>query len=134
LKGNSSRAELFRFVVLGAANTIATYLLYLLALQFVGYVMAYTLSYVAGIGMSYAANALVVFRTPMSVKSAAAYPLVYAFQYLAGLALIAIQIELLSVPAWLAPWVAALILIPASFVLTRRMLRLKENNVPRDHQ
>jgi putative flippase GtrA len=109
----------------GAANALATYLLYLALLPFIGYKLAYTVSYVVGIALAYLMNSAFVFRVPMSVRSAARFPLVYVFQYVAGLALVTAQVELLSIPAWLAPWIATAILVPASFVLTRFVLGAK---------
>jgi putative flippase GtrA len=123
LKRSGERRQFPLFVALGAANAVATYLIYLALLPFVGYAIAYTISYASGIVISYVANSVAVFRAPMNVKSAIRFPLVYVFQYVAGMALMWLQIELLSIPAWLAPWIATIFLLPASFLLTRRMLR-----------
>jgi len=122
LRSSSSAGQAARFVALGGVNAVVTYLIYLALLRWTGYAIAYTVSYVLGIAISYVMNSMVVFRTRMSVRSAAAFPLVYLFQYLVGLALVAAQIELLAVPAWLAPWIATAVLIPASFFLTRYVL------------
>lgn len=123
--------EWIGFAAVGAANTIATYLVYLAILPMAGYVVAYTVSYVAGIGFSYVANSRFVFRARMGGRSLALYPLAYIAQYLAGLGLVALQVELLGVPAWLAPWLAVVVLLPAGFVATRFILR---NHAARDHQ
>lgn len=131
---SSDRGRFPRFLALAVANTVATYLLYLLLLQFTVYAVAYTISYVAGIALSYAANALLVFRSGLSVKTAAAYPLVYVFQYAAGLGIIAVLIEVAAVPEWLAPWIAAAVLLPASFLLTRFILKPKVPDAASDHQ
>jgi len=115
--------EFRRFVLVGATNSILTYLIYLALLGVVGYAVAYTISYACGIAFSYVANSVAVFKAPMNAKSALRFPLVYAFQYLAGLGLMWLQIDVLGVPAWLAPWVATAILLPLTFLLTRRFLR-----------
>jgi putative flippase GtrA len=125
LTRSGDRRSPLRFVLAGAANALATYLLYLALLPFIGYKLAYTVSYVVGIALAYLMNSAFVFRVPMSVRSAARFPLVYVFQYVAGLALVTAQVELLSIPAWLAPWIATAILVPASFVLTRFVLGAK---------
>jgi putative flippase GtrA len=88
----SCSPQALRFVAAGGANALATYLVYLAMLRYVGYPVAYTTSYVLGIAFSYVANARLVFRTPMSAKSAARFPLVCVFQYLAGMALMWLQI------------------------------------------
>lgn len=134
MKWSSDRGRFGRFVALGIANSLATYLIYLALLGFIGYALAYTVAYVCGIGISYAANSMLVFRTRMTVRSAATFPLVYVFQYVAGLVIIALLVEVLAVPAWLAPWIATAVLVPASFVLTRFVLSAKVPDAPRDHQ
>lgn len=131
---SSRRREVSRFIAVGAGNAIATYLLYLLLLQFVAYPIAYTLSYVAGIAISYVANSKLVFGSTMSAGSAARFPLVYAFQYVAGMALLAMLVEWLSVPAWLAPWIVTALLLPASYLLTRRILVPPTTHATSDHR
>ena len=131
---SSSRAELARFVAIGAGNAIATYLIYLALLQLVAYPFAYSVSYVAGIAISYVANSMIVFRAPMSLRAALRFPLVYVFQYLAGLALLALLVELASVPAWLAPWIVTAVLVPASYILTKRVIVPKAKHAPGHHQ
>ena len=127
---SSSRGQLPRFLVVGAANTIATYLIYLALLQYMGYAPAYSISYVAGIALAYVANSVFVFRAPMSAGSAVRFPLVYLFQYLAGLALMWVQVDVLSIPAWLAPWIATALLVPASYLVTQRVLLPKAKHAP----
>ena len=131
---SAGRGQLLRFVAVGGANAVATYLIYLLVLKFTGYAVAYTVSYVAGIAISYVANSRLVFRAKMSVGTAARFPLVYLFQYLAGLALLALLVEWLRIPAWLAPWIVTALLVPASFLLTKRVLVPKVKHASCDHQ
>jgi putative flippase GtrA len=134
LRSSSSGWQLARFVLLGGANAVLTWLIYLALLHWTGYALAYTISYVLGIGFSYLANAILVFNAPMTARSAATFPLVYVFQYVAGLALVAAQIEWFGVPAWLAPWIATALLVPASFILTRTILVRKPPNAARHDQ
>ena len=46
-------AQVWRFLLAGAANTLATYLLYLLLLGPVGHRVAYGIAYAAGLGLAY---------------------------------------------------------------------------------
>jgi len=108
-----------RFLVAGVLNTALTYLLYVLLLQVVSYRVAFTLAYVAGILVSYALSARFVFRKQTSWRSFLRFPFVYLAQYLAGLLLVSLLVEWLSVPAWLAPLVALLVTIPLTYVLSR---------------
>ena len=122
--------EFRRFVLLAGTNTILTYLIYLALLGVAGYALAYTISYACGIAFSYVANSVAVFKTPMNASSALRFPLVYVFQYLAGLCLMWLLIDVLGVHAWLAPWIATAILLPFTFVLTRRFLRGRPGATP----
>ncbi len=116
------RGQALRFLLSGAANTAATYLLYL-ALQLVlPYQVAYALAFVAGIGLAYALNVWFVFRTGHTRSRALAFPLVYLFQYVAGALLLALLVEKLGVSQELAPLVVVAITIPATFVLSRFIL------------
>ena len=42
-----------RFIVAGAVNTVASYAIFLVLLQFMPYLAAYTIAYVIGVGISY---------------------------------------------------------------------------------
>ena len=126
MKRSSSRGQFARFALVAGLNTVATYLVYLALLQFVAYPFAYTVSYVLGIAMAYVANSKAVFGSKMSVKTAVRFPLVYLFQYAASMALMWLQIDVLGVPAWIAPWVVVVVMMPLSFLLTRRLLRPRD--------
>ncbi|MFO1305809.1 MAG: GtrA family protein [Burkholderiales bacterium] len=108
-----------RFLLAGVFNTALTYAIYVLLLRFVPYAVAFTLAYVMGILVSYALNARFVFRRQASWKSFVRFPFVYVAQYLAGLLLVSLLVEWLSVPAWLAPVAALAVTIPLTYVLSR---------------
>ena len=72
-----------RFLVVGAANTAASYAVYLLLLLVVDYRIAYTVAYVAGLALGYWAHATFVFRARLGVRSAVAYVATYAAMYVA---------------------------------------------------
>jgi putative flippase GtrA len=117
---NRSRfIEVGRFIVAGILNTGITYALYLILLTWQGYEFAYSLSYAAGIVISYLANAIYVFRKPLKASSAMAFPLVYVVQFLIGFLLVKILVEWLTVPAEIAPLIAIAVTLPVTFVLSR---------------
>ncbi len=119
------RADFVRFIVAGALNTGATYIIYRLILLAAPYAFAYTIAFVAGIGISFLLNTTYVFRTAPTVRAAAQYPLVYAVQYLAGLLGLYALVQYLGVDARIAPLITLLLTIPLSFVLSRRVIRGK---------
>lgn len=115
--------EVLRFLIGGVLNLAVGYGGYLLLLQWLHYEVAYAISYVVSIVVSYAFSALFVFRQPMRARSALRYPLVYLVQFLLGLVLLRVLIELMHSPAWLAPLLVSVFTIPVTFVLSRMIVR-----------
>ena len=88
--------EVVRFVICGVINTGVTFLMYLWLLWLTSYAIAYTLSYVAGIFLSYWLNTKFVFREPLSISRAHQYPIVYLVQYLLGMAFLFLLVEVVN--------------------------------------
>ncbi|WP_447585107.1 GtrA family protein [Pseudoxanthomonas mexicana] len=115
--------EALRFLIGGGTNTLATYGIYWLLLQWLAYPAAYTISYVAGILTGFAINTWFVFRTAWSWKKLMAFPLVHVANYLAGMSVVWASIRLLGVPEPWAPILATLVTLPLNFLLTRLLIR-----------
>lgn len=116
-------AEGLRFLAAGAVNTAATYAIYYGLLERFHYTAAYTIAYVAGILLSYVLNARFVFRVPLSWRGLMAFPLVYAVQYVLGVAVLYAAIEGFGVPRQVALLIVIVVTIPVTFVLSRWVLR-----------
>lgn len=116
-------SELSRFLVSGTINTGITYIIYVAALQVIGYRSAYTLSYLSGILISYCLNARYVFRRRMALRSFLPYPLVYLVQYLLGIGALSLFVEYLHMDRRIAPLVVVVCLLPVTFILTRIVIR-----------
>lgn len=110
---------LSRFIIAGAANTGITYLLYLSLLQLMPYVAAYSVTYLTGIALGYVLNAYLVFKERPTAKSAAMYPFVCVMNYLFGLVLLYVIIELLGGPREIAPLIAIVVSAPVMYVTTK---------------
>lgn len=104
-------------------NTGLTYLAYLALLKLVSYRWAYSVSYVAGIFLSFVLNSLYVFRTPLHWRRLLPYPSVYLVQYLLGLCVVYVGVELLRWDERLMPVAVLVVTVPVSFVLTRWVLK-----------
>ena len=115
--------EVVRFIVCGVVNTAVTFLMYLSLLWVASYAVAYTLSYVAGIFIAYWLNAKFVFQEPLSVSRALQYPLVYLVQYVLGLALLFLLVELAHLSKVIAPLVVVILTLPVTFFLSRYLIR-----------
>lgn len=113
-----------RFVAVGAANTVASYGIYLLMLRVVDYRIAYAAAYLAGLALGYWAHATFVFRARLGARSALAYITTYAAMFVISLGLLAIAVDYLRIPKPAAMLVALCFTIPATFVLLRRGFRV----------
>jgi putative flippase GtrA len=110
------------FLVGGGLNTALTWGVYLLLERFVSYQAAYLVAYALGIAFSYVFNARFVFRTALSWRSAMAYPLVYIVQYVAAALLLRIFVEYLGLPKAYAPLIVTVVMIPATYVMSKLVL------------
>ncbi len=112
-----------RFVFVGAANTAASYVIYLLLLAVADYRVAYTIAYSAGLVGGYLAHARFVFGASPGARSAAGYLATYGAMYLASLLVLYVVVDRLAVPKALGMLAALAFTVPASFVLLRRGFR-----------
>jgi putative flippase GtrA len=113
--------SVLRFLVAGAATTMVTLGLYVLLLDFLPYALAYTAAFVTGIVIAYLLNSVFVFRAGTNTRTFALFPLIYLVQYLAGLAVVAIWVDLLGLPETLAALVAVVVTLPITYLLTRSL-------------
>ena len=118
----SSSGQVLRFVVVGAANSGFTYLLYLALLKGVSYRWAYSLAYVVGIFLSFFLNSSFVFHVPPRWRTLVRYPVVYIVQYLTGYAVIYAAVDLAGLDSRLGPVAVLAVTVPVSFLLSRRVL------------
>lgn len=114
--------EALRFVIAGALNTLATLLLYWLLLP-LGYAIAYTFSYVAGIAVAYQLQRRFVFRAVTHAGQATVFPLIYVVQYLVGLLVLWIWRNRLGLPESYGVFAAIAVTLPLTFVLSRTLFR-----------
>ena len=112
-----------RFIAVGAANTAASYAIYLLLLLFLDYRIAYTVAYLAGLALGYWAHATFVFRARFGGRSAMAYAATYAAMYLISLGVLSIAVDYMNIPKAAAMVAALCFTIPATFLLLRRGFR-----------
>jgi putative flippase GtrA len=114
--------EFTRFIFWGGVNTLLGYLLYALLLLFLQYLVAYTITYLTGILISYYLNSRFVFRREVGLRKAVQYPLVYLVQYLLGTGALYLLVQVLKVNKLVAPAIVILLTIPVTFLLGRRII------------
>jgi putative flippase GtrA len=108
-----------KFLLSGGINTVATYLLYLALLPSFGYRISYTVAYIAGVVLSFILNRRFVFKTHQGLRSVLLFPLVYVVQYLSNFFVVWAWVEVLKLPAILAPLAAICLTIPLTYILMR---------------
>ncbi len=113
----------FRFLLSGAGNTAASYVVYLALLNVFSYRVSYTLAYASGIIIAYLAYRFYVFRTTGGRFGLVFVCAIYLLQYLLGLTVVYVWVEFFAGPALFAPLVAVAVTIPVTFVLNRLVFR-----------
>lgn len=114
--------QFFRFLIIGSFNTGVTYLLYLALLYLLPYSVAYTISYILGIIVAYILNSKIVFKSNISIKKIAIYPIVYIIQYLINIGGLFFLVDLLGVEQKIAPIIIIGVSIPITFILNKYIL------------
>ncbi|WP_411735476.1 GtrA family protein [Paenibacillus sp. M2] len=117
--------EFLKFLISGGINTLATYLMYLLLLLFYNYSISYSISYVAGIFLSYYLNSVFVFKEKISFRKFLKFPVVYIVQYLVNMLLMYILVEYAQMHAQIVPLVAMVITVPITFLLSKMIIKSK---------
>lgn len=119
------KGEGFRFLLAGGANTLFTYLVYLLMLDVFGYILAFTISFSIGVIFAFVIYSLFVFRSPITFRKFFQYPILYILQYIMGLILLTIMVERLGLDKQIAPLVNVIALTPITFILNKWFLLYK---------
>lgn len=125
-------AEKIKFLLIGGANTVITYLIYLGLLKLLDYSIAYTVAYVSGMVISYFGHTLFSFNGKANFKSFIQYPLVYLVQFLVSYLIIYVLINALSVSEPLAPLISIILTIPLTFVMTKMIIKGSTTKAPHE--
>jgi putative flippase GtrA len=115
--------EPVRFILAGGLNTVIVYAAYLALLPLIGYAIAYSATYVAGIFIAYYLSAQFVFRRSLRWRDAAQYPLVYVLQYGLGITLTTVLIEGAKLNPEIVPALVIIMTLPFTFLLSRRIIK-----------
>lgn len=124
-KADRHAAEFARFILVGICNTALTYGLYLGLMRVTGYMLAYSVSYLAGIFISYILNSLFVFEAALSRKTALSFPLLYVFQYIWGCALLWLLVQMFGFDKKIAVIFVIVSNALLTFVLMKKLFRAK---------
>jgi len=114
--------EFGRFLLAGATNTLLSYLLYLLLLEFIAYLLAYSIAYCFGIAISYLLNVYFVFNKRASFTSFVRFPIVYALQYGLGAGLLWLLVDMIGMAPEMAMIGVIAATVPVTFLASRFVL------------
>lgn len=114
--------EFARFLLVGATNTLLSYLLYLLLLKFIAYILAYSIAYCAGIAFSYFLNVHFVFKQRVSLAGFIKFPAVYVIQYCLGIGMLWLLVDRAEIAPAIAMIGVIVVTIPVTFLASRLVL------------
>lgn len=118
----ASLPTIVRFLAGGALNTGSTFVLYWLLLLVVEFRVAYAISFVAGILLSYVINTKFVFRTDYSLRKVILFPLVYLATYLAGAVVLDLSVSRFGADPRIAPFISICATLPLTYLLSKLVL------------
>ena len=124
-------AVFVRFLLSGGFNTAVTYVLYLGLLQFLPYWFSYTLTFSFGIALAYVLSRYFVFGMARSGSRIFLFPVIYFLQFLAGLLIVFVWVDLLGWNPALAPLASIAVTIPATFILTKWVFNASDETTQR---
>lgn len=119
---NKVSSEFARFLLVGATNTLLSYLVFLLLLNFLAYLPAYSIAYCVGIVISYFLNVCFVFKKRVSLASFLKFPIVYAIQYGLGAGILWMLVDRAGMAPAIAMIGVIIVTIPITFLASRFVL------------
>ncbi len=109
----------FRYLLAGGANTALSYALYLVVLPHAGYRVAYVISFVGGIALSYLLLRFAVFKSPGRRLSPALVAVSHVGQLLLGFVVVELWVVHMRLPVALASLAAVAVCAPVMFMAHR---------------
>ncbi|MFZ3470138.1 GtrA family protein [Streptomyces sp. 4.24] len=114
--------QIFRFALVGGVNTGTFFVLYLILHPFMPYFAAYTLAFVLAMVGSFFMNTYFTYRTRPTWKKFLLFPLTNITNYVIQSAGLYVLVTWAGLNTKIAPLVAAVLAIPFTYVLSRKIL------------
>jgi putative flippase GtrA len=116
------RATFVRFVLVGMANTLAYFLIFLPLVRIVPYLLAHGIGLLSSMTSAFFLHSHVTFRTKPTWRKAALFPLTTATNMTAHTLGLIFGVEYLGLGGAIASVLAAALALPVTFVITRVVL------------
>lgn len=110
--------KVLKFMVSGGLNTALTYISYIYLLGFFSYKVSYSCAYIMGVFLSFFLNRYFVFKSSRGLKSVVAFPFIYVVQYLLGLFVIWIWVDVFKMDVIFGPLVVIITTLPVTYFLS----------------
>lgn len=114
--------QLLRFGVIGVVNTGTFYVLYLLLHTRLPYYPAYVIAFLISMVGSFFLNTYFTYRTRPTWRKFLLFPLTNLTNFIVTSVGVFVLVEWLHVGERIAPLLAAVVAIPVTFVLSRKIL------------
>jgi hypothetical protein len=112
----------YYYLLLGLINTLLSYLLYLIFLNYFRFELAYSFSFLSTLLLTYYTNIKFVFKVPISFLNSVKYPIFYFLQFIIGYIAIKALINFFSISTLLAPLLYLIISIPLNYLILNKIL------------
>jgi putative flippase GtrA len=126
-------AQLFqmaKFAVVGVINTGTFYVLYLLLHSWLPYYPAYVIAFLISMVGSFFLNTYITYRTKPTWRKFLLFPLTNLTNFVVTSVGVFVLVEWFHVNEKIAPLAAAVVAIPITFVLSRRILTHRDEAPP----
>ncbi|MEU7552074.1 GtrA family protein [Streptomyces sp. NPDC044571] len=114
--------QIFRFALVGGVNTGTFFGIYLLLHPWMPYFLAYTLAFLLAMVGSFFMNTYFTYRTKPTWKKFLLFPLTNVTNYVIQSAGLYALVTWAGMDTRIAPLVAAVVAIPFTYLLSRRIL------------
>ncbi|MCF3944057.1 GtrA family protein [Oceanobacillus sp. APA_J-5(13-2)] len=119
-----TQKEFLRFALVGICNTINYYILYLFFLELanIHYFISHWVATLISMVISYFLNVYFTYKTKPSWKSFFMFPLTQVVNMIVQAIFLAVFVEFIGISSVIAPFIAIILTVPITFVITRRVL------------
>ncbi len=115
--------KFLKFLISGGVNTLVTYIIYFLLLDYLSYQISYVISFTLGVLLSYMLSKYFVFKKSGGNLGLLWLTGVYIGQLFLGMVIVEVWVRQVKGPVHLAPLISVALTIPLVFFLSRIIFR-----------